>query len=118
MLEIDGVPNAMKKRYSISEKLSLYCRKCYSSLYSYIKNVILDEVTRPVMLVGGVPGIGKSLFSIYFMIQMMLDEDFPMKECFFEYKSGEYDKFTLINHNFMIVADPDSHERWTAELRL
>jgi 2-phosphoglycerate kinase len=28
--------------------------------------VILDEVTQPVMLVGGVPGIGKSLFSIFY----------------------------------------------------
>jgi hypothetical protein len=68
--------------------------------------VILDEETHPVMLIGGVPGIGKSLFSIYFMNRMMLDEEFPVKECFFEYKSGEYDKFTLINQNSALSQIP------------
>jgi hypothetical protein len=70
------------------------------------------------MLIGGVPGIGKSLFSMYFMIRMILDEEFPVKECFFEYKSGEYDKFTLTNLNFTTVADPASQVKWTAGMRL
>jgi hypothetical protein len=35
-----------------------------------------------------------------------LDEEFPVKECFFEYKSGEYDKFTLINQNSALSQIP------------
>jgi hypothetical protein len=87
-------------------------------LYSYIKKVILDEVTMPVMLVSGVPGIGKSLFSIYFMIHMMLDDEFPVKECFVEYEEGVYHKFALTNRHITTATDPTTQVKWTAELRL
>jgi hypothetical protein len=39
MLEIDGVAITMIERYSIAQNLSLYCRKCYSSLYDRISKM-------------------------------------------------------------------------------
>lgn len=115
ILEIEGLPNMITTRYSISSSLSLYCRKCYTALYSRLKQVMLDNVSCPVMLISGVPGIGKSMFSIYFMIRMMIDEEFPVKECFLEIKEGVYHKCTLTESHLATDVTP---AKWTATLKM
>lgn len=120
-LEIRDLPWLMKRRYKQGSNISLLCRDCYRSLSTQFKEIvskgIAPEADRqdPVILLTGVPGIGKSMFSIYYFINMLLDEAFPLKEVVLEYESGMYTKVTLMGKSNR--SDPDGGAPWT-ELQL
>ena len=83
---IYGLPEVITTRYTFSSNISIYRRKCYDSLLKEMKKIILQPELQHVMLFSGVPGIGKSLFSIFCMIDIMLDAAIPLKEFFLEYQ--------------------------------
>jgi hypothetical protein len=62
-----------------------------------MKGIVNSSVEAPVMLITGVPGIGKSLFSIYFMIQVLIDDDFPVKSFLVEYDKGCYQRISFVS---------------------
>ncbi len=116
---IHGLPEVITTRYSFPSTISLYRRKCYDSLYKIMKELMLQpEITCPVMLFSGVPGIGKSLFSIFCMVNIMLDDATPLKEFFVEYRQGVYHKFTLVEKQVNSMEDADSPIKWVANFAI
>jgi len=97
---LDGLPDFVLTRYGFPSKLTYLTRKCYIALYKMIKKIALSssDDQLPVMLITGVPGIGKSLFGIFFLLEAMLDDEFPFKEFFIEFEKGVYQKLSLINN--------------------
>eukprot|EP01039_Chlorochromonas_danica_P011834 gene11834-13343_t len=96
-------------RYFFPRVLRVYRRKCYDSLYKRIKEIMLDaSTTLPVILITGVPGIGKSMFSLFLMIQSLLDDEFPVNSFVTEYSKGDYCLFTLVNKTAFSSGGEDS----------
>lgn len=80
-----------------------------------MKRIVLDQTTFPVMLFTGVPGIGKSLFSIFCMMKILLDDEFPLKEFLVEYERGVYLKFAMVTKQVNNIEDATSPVKWSAE---
>lgn len=100
-LQIRNLPWLFQERYKKGSNISLFCRDCYRSLYSQFKKFVSDGmkseviVNIPIILLTGVPGTGKSMFSVYYLIKLMMDEEFPLKEVVLEHHQGVYNKITL-----------------------
>jgi hypothetical protein len=92
-LEIETLPAVFYKRYGrIPSKI--YVRHCYAKLYEIVTHLMLNyQEPFPTALFTGVPGIGKSLFLIYFLFMFFLDDRFPSKRFALEFVSGEYHYF-------------------------
>ena len=91
-LEILDIPAIFGQRYGIIPRI--YIRHCYRRLYEIITDQMLnDHRPFPVTLFTGVPGIGKSLFLIYFLFMLISDDRFPDKRFAVEFSRGEYDYF-------------------------
>jgi hypothetical protein len=114
MLIIDAIPRHFFLRYGyIPERF--YIRKCYEELYDYVTKIMLTEtIVRPAVLFTGVPGIGKSIFMIYFLCRHQDDDRFPDKRFAFEADSGSYffyepiigtKDYVYSNDNSFTVAD-------------
>ena len=89
------VPRFMFIRYELRQNTSFYARKCYDALFELFKtNFVGTEDSN--MLFTGVPGIGKSMFSLYLLIRLLLDDSCPRNGILFEYERGKYNKVTLI----------------------
>lgn len=90
-----SIPNAISIRYGdIPDRI--YIRKCYEELYDLATNIMLrHEIDNKysAILFTGVPGIGKSLFMIYFLWRHQNDKRFSDKRFAFEAKSGVYDYY-------------------------
>ena len=50
----------------------IYIRQCYLEMYDLLVGTMIEEV--PVSLVTGVPGIGKSMFCLYFLVRLMTEQ--------------------------------------------
>ena len=94
---LKGLPKFILDRYSkkTTENIRFYVRKCYDEMLPLLCAVCdpnrTDEEIR-VILVTGVPGIGKSLFSLYFMfLHLMKGQD-----VYVEYDVGEYRQMTVV----------------------
>ena len=113
-LQIRDLPSCIRSRYFVfKQELSLFCRECYPSLYARLKTIVFNtSETCAAVLLTGVPGIGKSMFSIYCFIRLLVDGEFPTKEVYFEYAHGQYHKVTL-QRTPTITADPGGGEPWT-----
>jgi len=96
---VDGIPDFIRERYGYLQKLPFLHRKCYDSLYSKTKEIALSSgnTKPPVLLITGVPGIGKSLFGLFLIIEAMLDAEFPFKEIYLEFEKGVYRKLSFID---------------------
>jgi hypothetical protein len=91
---IDGVPKCL-----FGNQLSIFIRNSYVSIRKLIEEAIADcqiNGSIPALLVTGVPGIGKSLFLIYFLISSMLEEGNASHKSFsLEFNRGVYHKITF-----------------------
>eukprot|EP01031_Cornospumella_fuschlensis_P032164 gene32164-38904_t len=89
-LLVKKLPEVFRQRYgSIPKKV--YVRDCYRTLYKLASDSMVD-VTRDfgVTLFTGIPGIGKSLFLVYFIFRFLTDERFKDKCFALEFTSSRY----------------------------
>jgi hypothetical protein len=92
-LEIESLPAVFEKRYGKIPK-RIYIRHCYRRLYRIVTDLMVhyhDQL--PAALFTGVPGIGKSLFLIYFIFLFLEDERFLDKRFVLEFTPGKYHYF-------------------------
>ncbi|KAJ1407447.1 hypothetical protein B484DRAFT_423651 [Ochromonadaceae sp. CCMP2298] len=74
---------------SIPKKI--YVRDCYKTLYKCAaQSRIRQQNGYSATLFTGVPGIGKSLFLVYFIYRFLADERFADKKFALEFTRGEY----------------------------
>ena len=93
-----SIPVEFKTRYSersIPDRI--YIRKCYEELYDLSTEIMLNSSC--TILFTGVPGIGKSMFMIYFLWRHQNDNRFTDKRFAFEIKSGVYNYYEPTNNN-------------------
>eukprot|EP01035_Chromulina_nebulosa_P040696 gene40696-55029_t len=89
-LVLDEIPIEFRNRYG-ELPASIYVRRCYLELYDMVTEIMLGEDCRqPAFLFTGIPGIGKSMFLIYFLCQYSRDDRFEDKRFAFEVCSGQY----------------------------
>jgi hypothetical protein len=90
VLTLYEIPVEFEERYGFIPS-SIYVRKCYEDLYKLITNIMIrNDKKRPGVLITGVPGIGKSIFMIYFLCMYQSDENFKDKRFAFETNCGLY----------------------------
>ena len=90
MLILDHVPVEFIDRYGTLPP-EIYIRECYEELYEKaILFMLVPTKSRPTILFTGVPGIGKSIFMIYFLWRFSTDDRFMNKNFAFESKFGLY----------------------------
>lgn len=95
MLVLDEIPDEFAERYGASAiPKHMYIRKCYVELYDLVTaEMIKQQTTKPAMLFTGVPGIGKSMFMIYFLYRYQTDSRFTDKRFALEFGHGRYHYF-------------------------
>eukprot|EP01039_Chlorochromonas_danica_P011205 gene11205-12497_t len=94
-LEIKTLPVMFYERYGKIPS-RIYIRPCYKKLYDIVTLLMpIYQGQLPATLFTGVPGIGKSLFLIYFLFRFLFDERFSDKRFVLELglMSGEYHYF-------------------------
>ena len=94
MLILETLPWPFYERFGIVPE-RLLVRKCYEELYSIVKNRMNEgEALNAPMLFTGVPGIGKSMFMLYFLCKLLEDSDFADKAFAVEFDRGKYHFFS------------------------
>jgi len=136
-LLVKKLPNVFKERYGSIPK-RVFVRDCYRALYKIATDCMLDaSLDYCVTLFTGVPGIGKSLFMVYFISRFLTDERFTDKRFALEFTRGEYLYFRptgeegefwcsihegthrLYDKDFLLLCDidetvgPASRAKWT-----
>jgi hypothetical protein len=90
MLLLDEIPLEFDLRYGRVPRC-IFIRKCYEELYDTVTSIMLEPtISMPAVLFTGVPGIGKSIFMIYFLCKYSVDIRFIEKSFAFEIGSGLY----------------------------
>ncbi len=89
-LIVKSLPEVFKQRYGPIPEI-VYVRNCYRTLY----NIATDSMVDPSLDFGatlftGVPGIGKSLFLVYFIYRFLADDRFTDKSFALEFTRGTY----------------------------
>ena len=92
-LVVLALPDCLEDRYGrLPEKI--YVRDCYRRLYEIVADLMLSgALERGATLFTGVPGIGKSLFLVYFIYRFLHDDRFLDKEFALELEPGSYTHF-------------------------
>ena len=92
-LVVKHLPQCFKQRYGrIPERI--YVRESYRRLYEMVADSMLrGSMEFGVTLFTGVPGIGKSLFLVYFINRFLLDDRFTDKRFALEFDRGAYECF-------------------------
>jgi hypothetical protein len=91
-LKVDLLPDCFETRYGNIPPV-IYVRECYRSLYDTASASILIKQASAATLFTGVPGIGKSLFLVYFIYRFLHDERFEDKCFAVEFEKGKYELF-------------------------
>ena len=80
---------------------TMLVRQCYKELYSITVAFMLSPESgdrHPAVLFTGVPGIGKSMFLLYFMLRFSCDDRFTDKGSFcVEFEHGKYNCFEPVH---------------------
>ena len=98
-LMLENVPLEFRRRYG-SLPREMYIRECYEDLYEEATLYMLDPMkSTPSILFTGVPGIGKSIFLIYFLWRYSQDGRFEGKSFAFEVEHGGYYYFQQLKEN-------------------
>ena len=134
-LEFSDLPGLFETRYGAIPS-QILVRNSYKILYARVTKIMHDEKRRTATLFTGIPGIGKSLFLLYFIICFIDDESFPDKRFAIEFCPGEYHYFEptgtqgefqcrsvnnddLPLHEILLLSDiiepqlPKNRARWT-----
>ena len=89
-LELPNIPYEFTSRYNRLPSRILV-RQCYKDIYEQVTAQMLNgKIFFPAFLFTGVPGIGKSIFLIYFLCRYILDDRFPDKRFALEFERGVY----------------------------
>lgn len=110
-LEIERLPPAFCERYG-EIPARIYIRHCYRRLYDIVTDLMLRYHDRlPATLFTGVPGIGKSLFLVYFLFLFLRDPRFPDKRFVLELglMNGEYHYFVPATEAGVFECSISSH---------
>ena len=92
-LVLDEIPIEFRNRYG-ELPASIYVRRCYLELYDMVTETMLfGNCQQPAFIFTGIPGIGKSMFLIYFLCRYSKDDRFEDKRFAFEVCSGQYDYY-------------------------
>lgn len=96
-------PNCLIRRYGDIPE-AIYIRKCYEELYEVAVQILLDKSFKyPVTSFIGVPGIGKSLFLIYYLHRLVNDDRIPNERFACQLEAKEYITFDHIgDHRYEI----------------
>jgi hypothetical protein len=89
-LIVHELPQSFRLRYGLIPE-SIFVRECYSRLYEIVSGRMLDpSMNFGATLFTGVPGIGKSLFLVYFIHRFLIDANFEDKSFAVEFAKGTY----------------------------
>ena len=77
-LKIHQLPLSFEDRYGSIPEI-IYVRECYRDLYDTASASMLIKQAPAATLFTGVPGIGKSLFLVYFIFRFLHDDRFKNK---------------------------------------
>jgi hypothetical protein len=93
----EGVlPAALRRRFAGDIEENILIRRCYEELYNELSADMLRRNTSDTSdapcggVITGVPGIGKSLFALYFMARFIQDTRFVDRRFAFEFARGKY----------------------------
>ena len=135
-LLIKTLPKAFELRYGSIPK-TIFVRDCYRELYEIATDSMVDaSLDYCATLFTGVPGIGKSLFMVYFISRFLVDERFTDKSFALEFIAGKYvyfqptgkdgefwcslqDGTLMLSKDFLLLCDivdttePVSRAKWT-----
>lgn len=92
-LIVHELPIIFRQRYGDIPR-EIFVRECYEDLY----RIVTEQITSGFMDYGvtlftGIPGIGKSLFLVYFLYRFLHDDRFEDKKFALEFTSNEYVTF-------------------------
>jgi hypothetical protein len=107
-MRIINIPHIFRNRYgNFPDKIMI--RMSYSKLYDIVTlNMINDDGQLPATLFTGVPGIGKSLFLLYFIMRFLTDDRFRDKRFALEFTTGVYYYVEMTEIIKNIKREPDS----------
>ena len=88
-LKVHPLPDCFEKRYGKIPPV-IYVRECYRDLYETASASMLIKQASAATLFTGVPGIGKSLFMVYFIYRFLHDDRFEDKCFAVEFDKGKY----------------------------
>eukprot|EP01039_Chlorochromonas_danica_P010110 gene10110-11190_t len=92
------LPETFPQRYGQIPR-KIFVRDCYSQLYDKVSDLMLrGSMEFGATLFTGIPGIGKSLFLIYFIYRFLQDDRFPDKYFAVEFHQGIYLCFQPVAH--------------------
>jgi hypothetical protein len=92
LIEPGRVPENLCKRFVFGIPEKLYIRDCYRDLYREASNTMATS-DNYMGVFTGIPGIGKSMFLIYFLYEYFRDTRFASKRIALELQPGVYDYF-------------------------
>ena len=101
-LVLDNIPQCFQHHYGVIPS-KIFIRKCYEDLYQEVTVEILKPILkRSVFLFQGIPGIGNSIFMIYFILTYSIDNRFLDKRFALEFNRGSYYYFipTKVNGEY------------------
>jgi hypothetical protein len=135
-LVVHQLPESFRQRYGQVPQY-IFVRESYRTLYENVTDWMLrGSMEYGVTLFTGVPGIGKSLFLVYFIYRFLRDDNFPDKRFAVEFRQGVYvcfkptadatefsctrqDGSYMQSKNFLLLCDineavePVSRAKWT-----